>query len=199
MQPLPPLLLLLLLLLPPSSPLLPPVPRRSFLSLPLLLPLPVAASPLSPSQAAPALSPALSPKRPNLSPQALADVVRADVAERKFLATGELTRAVYSESCVFVDEIDTYTLDKWIAGTGRLFDGAASSVSLVGDAVASSPTQLSFRFDETLQFNIPFKPRSHLTGTVTLTRDPGDGLITEYRESWDQSVADTLRNLQWGN
>jgi hypothetical protein len=106
--------------------------------------------------------------------------VRADVAERKFLATGELTRAVYSESCTFVDEIDTYTLDKWIAGTGRLFDGAASSVSLVGDAVASSPTQLSFRFDETLQFNIPFKPRSHLTGTVTLTRDPGDGLITEY-------------------
>jgi hypothetical protein len=163
--------------------------------LPLLLPLPSAADALSPSRAAPALS----PKRTNLSPQALADIVRADVAERKFLATGELTRAVYSESCVFVDEIDTYALDKWISGTGRLFDGASSSVSLVGGAVATSPTRLSFRFDEVLQFNVPFRPRSHLTGTVTLTRDPGDGLITEYRERWDQSVKDTLRNLQWGN
>eukprot|EP00961_Rhodomonas_salina_P103035 1385511-Rhodomonas_salina.1 len=27
--------------------------------------------------------------------------------------TGDLTRALYDESCTFTDEIDTYTLDKW--------------------------------------------------------------------------------------
>ena len=37
-----------------------------------------------------------------------------DLEEGQFLVTGALTRSIYDESCTFKDEIDTYTLDKWM-------------------------------------------------------------------------------------
>ena len=95
------------------------------------------------------------------------------------------------ESATFTDEIDTYTLDKWIKGTSALFVEKDSHVDLVGDVVADDK-EVRFRFSETLAFNLPLvKPKVPLTGELILTRGK-DGLITKYLEVWDTGVWATL-------
>ena len=70
-------------------------------------------------------------------------------------------------------------------------------MSLVGD-VDVNEKEVTFRFDEDLMFNIPFKPVVALTGKVVLTRDERTGLITSYREFWDQSVNEVLKTAKFG-
>ena len=67
-------------------------------------------------------------------------------------------RSVYDNAATFTDEIDTYTLDKWQVGTAKLFVGKESHVDLVGEVVASN-SEVTFRFDEILAFNIPLHPK----------------------------------------
>jgi hypothetical protein len=136
-------------------------------------------------------------KRTNLSDDELKDIVRADIVQRKFLTNGKLTRSIYDEAATFTDEIDTYTLDKWIAGTQKLFVGDKSRVDLVGD-IDVTQDRVEFRFDEDLMFNLPFvKPVVSLTGKVVLRRSPETGLITSYQEFWDQDVTTVLKSAKF--
>ena len=135
-------------------------------------------------------------KRTNLSDDELKDIVRADVVQRQFLTNGKLTRSIYDESATFTDEIDTYTMDKWIVGTQRLFVGDKSHVNLVGD-IDVNKERIEFRFDEDLMFNLPIvKPVVSLTGKVVLQRSPETGLITSYQEFWDQDVTTVLKSAK---
>mmetsp|Transcript_14251 Transcript_14251/g.22438 ORF Transcript_14251/g.22438 Transcript_14251/m.22438 type:complete len:257 (-) Transcript_14251:884-1654(-) len=136
-------------------------------------------------------------KQLNLSDEDLKTIILHDIADKDFLVSADITRSVYDESASFTDEIDVYTMDKWIKGTQALFIPSGSRVSLVGDVEVNS-AEASFRFDEDLMFNIPFKPVCSLTGKVVLTRDPNTGLITSYREYWDQSVNDVLKTAKFG-
>mmetsp|Transcript_4076 Transcript_4076/g.9165 ORF Transcript_4076/g.9165 Transcript_4076/m.9165 type:complete len:258 (-) Transcript_4076:270-1043(-) len=136
-------------------------------------------------------------KQLNLSDEDLKTIILHDIADKDFLVSADITRSVYDESATFTDEIDVYTMDKWIKGTQALFIPSGSRVSLVGDVEVTS-AEASFRFDEDLMFNIPFKPVCSLTGKVVLTRDPNTGLITSYREYWDQSVNDVLKTAKFG-
>ena len=68
----------------------------------------------------------------NLPPAKMAEIVTADLLERQFLATADLTREIYDEAALFTDEIDTYTLPKFIKGTSSLFVKEKSVVRLVG-------------------------------------------------------------------
>ena len=130
-------------------------------------------------------------KRRNLSPADVAAAVKADIVERQFLVTGQLSRDLYDETCTFKDEIDTYVLDKWIKGTSALFVASQSHVDIVGDVEADA-NQVKFRFSETLAFNLPLvKPKVPLTGTLILTRG-SDGLFTSYNEIWDTDLWATL-------
>jgi len=131
-------------------------------------------------------------KLTGLSPKAIAAMVEKDMSENQFLVTGKLTRSIYAESASFKDEIDTYTLDKWIKGTGALFAGPPSSFTEIVGEVQSSESEVRFRFNEVLCFNVPFNPKIPLTGEVILTLG-GDGLITKYLEVWDTNLADTLK------
>ena len=83
---------------------------------------------------------------------------------------------------------------QWIQGTQRLFRGDGSNVRLVGD-VNVSDDKVEFRFDEDLMFNIPLLHpvvNLNLSGKVVLERSPDSGLITSYREFWDQDVKEVL-------
>ena len=135
-------------------------------------------------------------KLTNLSNDVLKNIVLKDITENSFLTTGKLTRAIYDESATFTDEIDTYTMDQWIEGTQKLFVGSGSDLRLVGDVQVSSQ-QAQFLFDEDLMFNIPFKPVVHLTGKLVLQRSPETGLITSYREYWDQDVLTVLKSAKF--
>lgn len=136
-------------------------------------------------------------KQLNLSNDDLKQIILSDILDKSFLVSADITRSVYDESATFTDEIDVYTMDKWIKGTKSLFIPSGSRVSLVGD-VNVSASEVSFRFDEDLQFNIPFKPVCSLTGRVVLTRDEKTGLITSYREYWGQSVNEVLKTAKFG-
>lgn len=96
----------------------------------------------------------------------------------------------------FTDEIDTYKMDQWITGTQKLFVGENSEVRLVGD-IDVTQEAITFRFDEDLQFRIPLRPTVALTGKVVLARDPGTGLITSYKEFWDQDVNTVLKSAKF--
>jgi hypothetical protein len=136
-------------------------------------------------------------KLTNISDADLKQIILSDIVDKSFLVTADITRSVYDESATFTDEIDVYTMDKWIKGTKSLFIPSGSRVSLVGD-VTVTPSEVNFRFDEDLMFNIPFKPVCSLSGKVVLTRDEKSGLITSYREYWDQSVNDVLKTAKFG-
>lgn len=133
-------------------------------------------------------------KQTNLSERELLSiVVDTDLVENQFLVSGRLTRSVYDESATFRDEIDTYGLDQWTKGTARLFDASRSRVVLVPGSVETSPSRIELRFVEYLCFNVPLlKPIVYLSGTLVLERSTTTGLITAYRERWDQDIYKVL-------
>lgn len=135
-------------------------------------------------------------KRTNLSIGDVKDIVKGDVIDRQFLATAKLTRDIWDESALFIDEIDTYGLQQWVTGTQRLFVGSGSNVRLLGDVESNADeTEIKFRFEEELMFNIPLvRPVVFLSGTVYLSRNPETGLLTKYVEKWDQSVSEVLKS-----
>ncbi|KAL9183799.1 hypothetical protein ACHAXT_004655 [Thalassiosira profunda] len=135
-------------------------------------------------------------KQLNLSNDELKKIITSDLLDNDFLVSGQITRSIYDESATFTDEIDTYTMDKWIKGTQSLFIASGSRLSLVGD-IDVTDKEVTLRFDEDLMFNIPFKPVCSLTGKLVLTRDPSTGLITSYREFWDQSVNEVLKTAKF--
>ena len=146
-------------------------------------------------------------KQYNLSPEAIAQIVSNDLVQNSFLTNGKLTRSIYDERATFTDEIDTYTLPQWIKGTSQLFVGPptiigeggkrrGSRVGLVGDVIATNE-KVEFRFEEDLMFNIPFNPIVFVSGKVVLERDLESGLITSYREYWDQDVATVLKSARF--
>ena len=123
------------------------------------------------------------------------EIVKSDVIDRQFLATGKLTRSIYRPTATFTDEIDTYGLDQWMQGTQKLFVGEKSTVRLVGD-IDVTPEKVEFRFDEDLMFRIPFTPVVSLTGSVILARDEA-GYITSYKENWDQAVWTVIKSAKF--
>ena len=128
---------------------------------------------------------AISPKRKNLPPAELAKLVRADIEQKQFLVSGQLTREIYDESATFTDAIDTCAL----AASHLERSKARNAVSLrltrlpavarVADTldkwikgtgalfvaeqshvdivgeVESNDREVRFRFTETLAFNLP--------------------------------------------
>ena len=122
-----------------------------------------------------------------ISDEELRAAVEKDVTEKQFMVTGVLTRGLYDESCTFKDGIDTYSLDKWIEGTGLLFKNDYSKMELDGPITVTSK-EVSFRWKEQLMFNIPvLLPKVPLTGSLVLVRGE-DGLFTSYLEQWDLPV-----------
>ncbi|KAG7337778.1 hypothetical protein IV203_017792 [Nitzschia inconspicua] len=133
----------------------------------------------------------------NLSNDELAVKITSDVVDRQFLVTGRLTRELYDESATFTDEIDTYQLDQWMKGTQKLFVANKSHVDLEPNSLQVSNDQVTFRFQETLCFNIPLVyPTVYLSGKVLLKRNPDTGLITSYQEQWDQDVNTVLKSAK---
>jgi hypothetical protein len=134
-------------------------------------------------------------KKERISEEELKRIVTADVVERAFLVSADLTRDIYEENASFTDEIDTYSISQWISGTKKLFVPEGSRVTLVGD-VQVTPEAVQFQFDEELMFRIPFRPVVSLSGYVVLTRNPVTGLISSYTEHWDQDVLSVLKTAK---
>jgi hypothetical protein len=133
-------------------------------------------------------------KLTNLSNEELASKITSDIVEKQFLVTGNLSRELYDEGATFTDEIDTYTLEQWMKGTSKLFVPTKSHIDY--DSLKVSNEQVTFLFTENLCFNIPLLlPTVYLSGKVILERGP-NGLITSYKEQWDQDVPTVLKSAK---
>jgi hypothetical protein len=150
-----------------------------------------------PSNVLAADTPQAEPKQLNLSNEDLAKAIAFDIANNQFMVNGGITRSLYLKSATFQDEIETYQMDAWIKGTQKLFVAEKSHVELEEGSLQVSDAKVNFRFNEYLQFRIPFRPTVDLTGQVVLERDPTTGLISSYREIWDQSIATVLTNAKF--
>lgn len=152
---------------------------------------------------APGAAPAADSKGPaapgaksrGLSEAELTKRLLTDIVDNQFMVTGKVSEDLYSDAAKFTDEIDTYDLKNFAKGTGMLFDAGRSEFKLVGDLeFSNSGKTIRYRFDEILSFKIPLQPRSRVSGVVELTRGE-DGLLTQYREFWDQAVPAVLLDL----
>jgi len=90
----------------------------------------------------------------------------------------------------------SYTIDKWIKGTKKLFVAEQSNVELLGEVMVT-PEKAEFRFYEDLMFRIPFRPVMSITGTLVLKRDKETGLINDYKEYWDGGVSTVLKTTKF--
>uniref|UniRef100_A0A7S3LDB9 SnoaL-like domain-containing protein n=1 Tax=Amphora coffeiformis TaxID=265554 RepID=A0A7S3LDB9_9STRA len=153
-------------------------------------------SPSSPEQATELSSPIRTEHRMSLSDLELKEIVKQDLLQRQFLVTGNLTPHIYKPTATFTDEVYTYKMDDWMKGTNRLFVGEKSDIRLIGD-VDVSAEKIQFRFDGDLTFRIPLHPTLALSGIVVLTRDLDTGLITSYREFWDNDVLTVLKSAKF--
>ena len=137
-------------------------------------------------------------KQLNLSNEDIGKIVKEDIVDRQFLVTGDFTRSIYDESATFQDEIDTYQLDQWIIGVKRLFIPSGSHITLLEDTFKVTNDEITFKFSEYLQFNLRVaKPTLSLTGTLILKRSPETGLITSYKEIWDQDINTVLKSAKF--
>ena len=131
-----------------------------------------------------------------LTDDQLAQIITEDLMQRRFLVTGNLTPHIYQPTATFTDAISTYDMDYWRKGTPRLFFDD-ESLRLLGD-VHVSPDRVEFRYDGNFVFRIPFLyPTLYLSGTVVLTRDAESGLISSYREIWDEDVLSVLKTARF--
>ena len=136
-------------------------------------------------------------KATNLPNADLQQRILSDLVDKQFLVTGQISRELYDETATFTDEIDTYGLDQWVKGTSNLFVAAKSHVDLEEGSLQVSNSAVTFRFSEYLCFNIPLLlPTVYLSGKVILERSPTTGLITSYKEQWDQDVNTVLKSAK---
>ena len=92
-----------------------------------------------------------------------ADVVaaslQADVAQRRYLITGDLTPELFADDCRFVDPTnDVVGLSRYVTAMRLLFDPAASTLTLRGIRVAAPRViEADYALEGRLKF--PWRPR----------------------------------------
>lgn len=132
----------------------------------------------------------------NVPAAKFAKIVEDDITIRQALITADFSRNIYSESATFKDEIDTYPIEKYIMGTKALFVPEKSHVDLTSP-VHVDDDKATFKFKETLTFNIPLiTPAVDLTGNVELLRGEG-GLVVKSIEHWDRSPTEVLKTARF--
>lgn len=135
-------------------------------------------------------------KMRNAPAEKIAKIVAEDITKRQALITADFTRELYSEECTFKDEVDTYPINKYIAGTKSLFKPEKSQVQLTSP-VKVTDSKVTFDFKETLNFNIPvLSPSVDLSGNVELFRSD-DGLIIRSVEHWDSAPVEVIKKARY--
>ncbi|GAB5365086.1 hypothetical protein AAMO2058_001026500 [Amorphochlora amoebiformis] len=136
-------------------------------------------------------------KRTGLSLGEIRDIVQDDFVMRKCLVSGDISKAIYADDCVFTDpQMTCKGLDKFVSGTKALFYAPASELELLGRVEVVGDNQIFARFREVACFNIPFRPKTYFSGNLTLTVRKQDGLIENYLEQWDLSIPEILRSAR---
>ncbi|CAD7704920.1 unnamed protein product [Ostreobium quekettii] len=131
-------------------------------------------------------------KRNGISIEELKDVLAADLGERQYFVTGNLTPEVFADDCRFTDPTnDTVGLNRYVKALDLLFDDKRSSVTLKSIKV-SSPTTIEAQFTLAGYLKFPWNPRiPPVDGTVTYTTNE-NGIIKLQDQVWSISSLDAI-------
>lgn len=140
-----------------------------------------------------------------VTPLELAKVVEADMVQRSYLITGDLTKAVFADDASFADGNNDFGpgLDSWVAGTKRLFVSDRCKLKLTGEVVYDETARtLTVPWRQVDVFRLPGAPHTPVfTGFTTLTLGPSDDeghvLVVDHTETWDQTPSEILRELKF--
>mmetsp|Transcript_5029 Transcript_5029/g.8756 ORF Transcript_5029/g.8756 Transcript_5029/m.8756 type:complete len:348 (+) Transcript_5029:3038-4081(+) len=145
-----------------------------------------------------------STKQTGMDINQLMEIIRDDFVTRRYYITGQLTRSIYTDNCLFDGpdpDVPVRGLRKYVDATSHLFDRRQSRVDLLSISVQENNTiHAEWRLEAVLL--LPWKPRvKAYTGTTTYTFN-SDMLIESHIETWSISVVDafvsTLLGIDFG-
>jgi hypothetical protein len=99
----------------------------------------------------------------NLPHNVLAEmIIRDDKEQNCLLLTADFSRSIYEDQATFKDgsNLDiSYPMPPWIIGRKLLFNERNSLTELVEESLVVTSSQVSFRFEGDLSFEVPFSPK----------------------------------------
>ncbi|KAJ9530263.1 hypothetical protein QJQ45_023548 [Haematococcus lacustris] len=134
-------------------------------------------------------------KLTGLSAEQVKEVLARDLAEGMYFVTGNLTREVFSDDCVFVDPTNEVTgLSKYLTALGILFDPQWSKVELLDIRVAGSDrVEADWRLGGWLRSeNFPWQPKVEPFQGHTVYLLDKEGLVSKQEQTWGISALQAL-------
>ncbi|PNH11715.1 hypothetical protein TSOC_001413, partial [Tetrabaena socialis] len=122
---------------------------------------------------------------------AVVEAIRQDFVERQYYVTGELSRELFAEDCVFKDPtVEVTGVGPYVKALQTLFDPTASRADLISLRVEGPDrVVLRWRLEGSLKIGgLRIKP---YTGTTVYTISP-DRRVVRHEETWDISTVDAF-------
>ena len=132
------------------------------------------------------------PKQTNLPISAVADILRKDLGDNKYILTGQLTPSIFSDDCEFTDPNNSVRgLSKYQQALSLLFDPSESSLELKDLRVTDGHIEADYTASGVLK--LPWRPRiSGWAGHVVYSLN-ADGLIASQVDVWNITRVDAIR------
>ena len=132
------------------------------------------------------------PKQTNLPISTVADILRKDLGDNKYILTGQLTPSIFSDDCSFTDPNNSVRgLSKYQQALSLLFDPSESSLELKDLRVADGHIEADYTASGTLK--LPWRPKiSGWAGHVVYSLN-ADGLIASQVDVWNITRVDAIR------
>ena len=132
------------------------------------------------------------PKQTNLPISAVADILRKDLGDNKYILTGQLTPSIFADDCEFTDPNNSVRgLSKYQQALSLLFDPSESSLELKDLRVADGHIEADYTASGVLK--LPWRPKiSGWAGHVVYSLN-ADGLIASQVDVWNITRVDAIR------
>lgn len=139
------------------------------------------------------------PKLVGVAPSELASMLAADLGERKYILTGDLTASLFADDCNFVDPNNAVRgLSRYRKALSFLFEPEASRLDEVDVRVVAAAdggaTTIQATYVASGELKLPWKPCiSPWAGNITYTLDLQTGLVAAQTDVWNITRLDAIR------
>ncbi len=122
------------------------------------------------------------------------DILAADLRDRQYFVTGQLTSAIFLDTCRFVDPTNNIVgLSRYIKALDVLFDPAKSRVELL-DIQVTGPRTIEAEWTLGGELKFPWKPKvATFVGRCVYKIDEETGLIREQAQTWSKPAWEALQ------
>lgn len=134
------------------------------------------------------------PKQKGLAVDKLADILQNDLANNKYILTGDLTSSIFTENCRFVDPNNAVEgLAKYRQALSLLFRPEESTVEDVAVSVAPDGRSIEAKYTAKGTLKLPWRPVIQpWRGSIVYSLD-ADNLIASQVDVWNITRFDAIR------